>query len=350
MSALEEVHRAFGAVPGMEDGASVVLHYGDDTAEAQAVRERAGVVELSHRGLLRLSGADRTRFLQAMSTNDVGACPPGRGVYGALLNDKGRVVSDVTSFADEDALWLDVEAPAREKLPPIFDRYIIMDDVTVADATASRRLVAVHGPAAGALVSAVLGEDVGGLEALAHRHLDGGRVWRRDRVGEQGFELSLDDDERAASLLRALVGAGARPVGTVAMERLRVESGVPRAFHDMDESTLLLEAGMEHVVSRAKGCYLGQEVIVRAQDRGGIRKQLRGLRFDEADAPVPAKGTLVHLGEKECGRITSAARAVMSQGLLALAIVQRDAWELGATVLVGGRQATVSARPFWSRG
>ena len=144
MSTLAELHKILHAVPGMEDGASVVASYGDDTAEARAVRERAGVSDLSHRGLLRLAGADRARFLQAMATSDVTVATTGRGVYGALLNDKGRVVSDFTCFADPDHLLLDVEAAAREKLPPVFDRYIIMDDVTVEDITQKRTLLAVR--------------------------------------------------------------------------------------------------------------------------------------------------------------------------------------------------------------
>ena len=347
MSTMAELTQALGAVAGVEDGAAVTLSFGDDTAEARAVREGAGLSDLSHRGLLRLAGADHRRFLQAMATSDVNAATPGHGVYGALLNDKGRVVSDFTCFADEDALWLDVEAQAREKLPAVFDRYIIMDDVRVDDMTPLRTLLAVHGPSAARVVGTVLATEIV-LENLAHRRIDAGRLVRHDRAGEPGYELWLDDAARAPRLFGGLRDAGARPVGSQAMERLRIKAGVPRAFHDADETTILLEAGMEHVLSREKGCYLGQEVIVRAQDRGGIRKQLRGLAIaGDANAVLPGRGDAVKLAEKDVGRVTSSAISPMLGRPVALAIVTKDAWELGTQVVVAGRPAKVVALPFW---
>jgi folate-binding protein YgfZ len=340
---LHDVHEELGAVFREEEGSEVVAHYGDARTGAIAIRKGAGVVDLSHRGWLRLCGKDRARFLQAMVTNDVLACGPGSGTYAAFLNDKGRVVADAALFVAEDAIYLDVEPAARAKLPGMLDRYIILDDVQVADETPARVLLGVHGPIAREVVSRALGADVPDLPPFGHCLLGRARVVRRDRVGEPGYELYTPLDEASSSLER-LRGAGALPVGVDAMEMLRVEAGVPRAFVDMDESTLLLEAGVESAISRTKGCYLGQEVVVRALDRGGVKRILRQLRVK--GLKVPCAGASVRHGEREVGRVTSAAPSPTLGVPVALALLSREAWEPGTEVEVAGLPAVVFPLPL----
>jgi folate-binding protein YgfZ len=347
---LEESHAALGgrceaSASPADAGARVVRSYGDATAEARAFFAHAAIVDLSQRGWLRVTGADRVRFIQAMTTNDVASCNPGRGVYGAALNDKGRVVADLTVFVEEDALWLDVEAAARASLPAFFDRYIIMDDVVITEATADRVLLGVHGPAARDVLERALDASVPSDADGAHSPLGNARVWRRDRLGAPGFEVSAPPDA-ARALFDAIREAGAVVAGTDAFERARIHAGVPRAFVDMDESTLLLEAGLERVVSRTKGCYLGQETIVRALDRGGIRRLLRGVALDDSSYAVPARGTNVRLHDRDVGRVSCATRSLSGEHPIALAILGKDAWEVGTAVDVGGSAARVTALPF----
>jgi folate-binding protein YgfZ len=342
-SPLHDLHRRLGGVFRDEDGWEVVAHFGDPRAEALAVRRSAGVADLTHRGWLRLTGADRGRFLQAMTTNDVLACGPGQGTYGAVLNDRGRVVSDLVAFVAEDAIYLDVEAPARLSLPPLFDRFIVMDDVTVVDATEGRALLAVHGPGAREVVSQAVETALSALSPYEHRQIGPFLVTRRDRIGDPGYEIHAPPPE-APHLFDRLRAAGAIPVGSDALEMLRIEAGVPRAFVDMDESTLLLEAGLEQAISRSKGCYLGQEVIVRALDRGGIKRRLCGLSL-EGDLPPP-RGVKVMLGEQEVGRVTSASWAPSLGHPVAIALLQKVAWGPGTSVLVESVPALVQELPF----
>jgi hypothetical protein len=343
-SPLHDLHLELGAVLREEDGWEVVGCYGDARTGALVIREGAGVCDLTHRGWLRVAGADRIRFLQAMFTNDVAGRAPGQGTYGAFLNDRGRVVSDAALLVMEDAVYLDVEAPARETLPPVLDRYIIMDDVSVTDETPGRVLLTVQGPTSSGAVAQAVG-DVSDLAELEHRRIGGVLVIRHDRAGETGYDLCTPPGE-AARLLDALRESGALPAGVEALEICRIEAGLPRAFVDMDETTIFLEAGGERSISRSKGCYLGQEVIVRALDRGGVKRQLRGLRISGAQAP--ARGAKVHLGDREVGHVTSACLA--TAGLpIALALLHRDAWEPGTDVSVDGLPATVAALPFYRR-
>jgi folate-binding protein YgfZ len=342
-SPLRDAHRSLGAIFREESGAEIVGSYGDIAGEALAVRTRAGVADLSQRGFLELTGRDRVRFLQAMVTNDVAACAPGQGTYAAFLNDRGRVVADAGIFVAESAVYLDVEPPARASLPGILERYIIMDDVTVSDASAGRVLLGVHGPGAREVVQEALETPLGDLAPFAHRRIEPAWVRRWDRFGLPGVELHLDPAV-APRIFAALERSGARPVGEDALTALRIKAGIPRAFVDMDESTIALEVGLEPAISRAKGCYLGQEVIVRAQDRGGVKRRLVGLALRGAE--VPRHGAAVRIAEREVGMVTSAAGSISGGSPIALAIVHKEAWAPGTEVMVESTPATVRALPF----
>lgn len=324
-------------------GAALVRHYGDVKAEVHAARAHAAMFDLSHRGALAVRGRDRVRFLQSMSTNDLGRRAAGEGVYLVFLNDKGRVVADALASVFEEEVWLDVEAAARHKLPALFDGFIITDDVEVTDRTDDRALLGVYGPAALSAVQSALGVTLDPRPELAHREVGGVHVSTHERPGVPGLLLRTAAAD-APALHDALAKAGVTPAGADAADTLRIEAGVPRAFVDADESTILLEAGLEHAASREKGCYLGQEVIVRAQDRGGIRKQLRGLIVD-GDAP-PARGAAVTLGDRDVGRVTSAVWSPTLARVVALGIVHKDAWPQGLTLSVEGRAAHVTPLPF----
>jgi folate-binding protein YgfZ len=342
-SVLHDLHAGRGAVFRGQDGWEVVAHFGDSEREALAVRRGAGVSDLTHCGWLRLTGADRGRFLQAMTTNDVLARAPGQGTYAAVLNDRGRVVCDLVALVAEEAIYLDVEAPARRLLPLFFERFIVMDDVSVTDATLERALLSVQGPGAHEAVTRAVESDLGPLSLYDHREVGPFLVVRRDRVGEPGYEVHAPPGE-APILLARLCAAGAVPVGLDALETLRIEAGIPRAFVDMDESTLFLEAGLEQALSRSKGCFLGQEVVVRTLDQGGIKRRLCGLSL-KSDFP-PRRGAEVVLGSEAVGRITSSAWSPSLGRFLALAMLRRAAWEPGTQVLVEGIPANIERLPL----
>ena len=150
-----------------------------------------------------------------------------------------------------------------------------------------------------------------------------------------------------AGALESLTHAGARPLDDETAEVLRVEAGIPRFLVDMNEETIPLEAGLDHAISHTKGCYVGQEIIVRIRDRahGRVARHLVGLLVD-GDA-VPAAGQPVLFDDRQVGRLTSAVRSIALDRPIGLATLHRDAAAAGTIVtLADGLTAAVRALPF----
>jgi folate-binding protein YgfZ len=152
----------------------------------------------------------------------------------------------------------------------------------------------------------------------------------------------------ASTVREALSSAGARSIGDEAYESLRIEAGTPRFGHDVDESVLLPEIPFESLLSHTKGCYPGQEVVVRIRDRGHVNRMLRGLVLE--GNPVPAVGAEVVADDATIGKVTSAAWSFGLSRPIALAFVRRQHAEPGTRVSVRSSgnvtAASVSALPF----
>lgn len=327
-----------------------------------ATRHMAGVFDRSLRGRIALRGADRKTFLHALLTNDIAALGPGGGCYAALLTPQGRLVADMYVFDLGDATLLDVHSDVKDDVMARLDMLIFSEDVQLGDVTAAWGCLSVQGPASAAVLAQVLGAgEAGTLEAgltalvdlASARHTFAGDVAivaRSDEFGTPGFWIYLAAP-LVASLKAALELAGATSVQPDIAEVLRIESGRP-AFHvDLDEETIPLEAGLEsRAISWTKGCYPGQEVIVRIRDRGHgrVARKLVGLRVDGPE--VPARGSRVEAGGQDVGKITSAVWSPALQCAIALGYVHRDVSEPGGRVSIlqgeGTIAATVSELPF----
>jgi folate-binding protein YgfZ len=348
---LERALRARGAVLQEFRGLTLPAHFGDVGREWRAASEGAGVFVADFRTPIAATGEDRVSFLQGMLSNDVKALAAGQGMYAAFLTQQGKVVSDLRVYARDDRLLLDVVAWQRTVLREGLERFIVADDVELGTPEDDAFLVGIEGP----LARAVVGEAVGvsELPPAPFAHL------RTAFEGETLLVIAASEVERgglllygppriAPALFDACVEAGAQPTGMQALDTLRVESGVPWAGVDMDDSTLIMEVGRSAALSFSKGCYLGQEVVERIAARGHVNRQLAGLRVD-GDA-VPAAGARLLAEGGEVGYVTS---AVQSQALarpIALAIVQSKHAAPGQRLAVrmdgGERAATVSALPF----
>lgn len=302
-------------------------------------------------GRLIVRGADRRAYLQGLLTNDIAALVPGTGCYAAMLTAQGRMITDMRVLELGDAILLDVPrhlaAPIREHL----DRFVFAEDVQVEDATDSRAEVGVYGPRAfDVLQSAPIEGVAPGTLFASTRVRVGGRqtiLVNSDDIGVPGFDLIVTDEE-AGPVRSALAAAGAVAASGEDVEAVRVESGRPLFGVDMDAETIPLEAGLdERAISRTKGCYVGQEVIVRVLDRGHgrVARRLVGLGLP-AEAAVPAGGTAILSDAKEIGRITSAVWSPSLAHPIALGYVHRDFVEPGTPLSAGGSAATVFALPF----
>lgn len=358
---LRAAQEAAGAEFGQVAGRAVARHYGDGAAEYRAVREAAGIAVRTDRAHVRLWGKDPVRMMHGLVTNDLLKAPPDRAVYAAMLTPKGRMIADLRVFrrttADGTEVLLDLAGEAlngtREHLkkfvPPMFARW--------ADASGEVAALGVYGPSARDVLARALAADVPALEEdETVEAAFGGEPLLIAGTREAGLETGYDlfaPASMAAGLWRALTGAGGRPVGFGALETLRVEAGRPRYGADLGEDTIPTEAYeasglMPRAISFNKGCYTGQEVIIRIAHRGHVNRHLRGLLL--GDVPAPAAGTpLLHPETgKKSGVVTSVAFSPLLGQTVALGYVRREI-EPGASVVVGaegGSTATVAALPF----
>jgi len=356
-SPLTGLHRSNGAEFAEQDGWLLPLHFGDSCREYQAVRTAAGLLDLCHRCLLRLSGPDRVSFLQGMVSNDVKGLAPGEGTYAAFLDIQGKILADARVFCAEEFFLVDLWESRREKILAHLNRYLIADDVEIADWTDQRGILSLQGPKASRLIAELLQGDQIPPRALGHRasQIAGAEVSliRSTHTGEEGCDLLIETKDLLPVALR-IAELGKKLslgwIGTKALEVLRIESGIPRYGIDMDENNLLLETGLEQAVSFDKGCYLGQEVIERIHSRGHINRRLGGMVL-EGDVPAE-RGDAVRAGEKEIGKVTSSAFSPVRKAVLALGYVHRDYLKAGTpvTVEVQGKNvpAVISSLPFYT--
>ena len=358
-SPLHDTHRQLEACLTTVDGWKLPLHYGDSKAEYRALRHGFGLVDLSHRGLVRVQGRDSQRFLHAMLSNNTADLQPGQGCYATFLNPKGHMVTDVVVYAEEESYLLEVEPHIVSIFLEAIDFFVISEDVTFEDESGKRAAVGLQGRrAADALVSVTGQASLSSLAPYESRccRIADCDVWVTNRryTGEPGY-LLLAESAAAGTVWAAIRDAGqdeefqGRAVGLQALETLRIESGKPRFGVDMTEATIPVEANLLEAISYTKGCYIGQEVIARIDARGHVNRQLAGLLLGEAE--LPEAGSKLFSPDREVGWVTSAAWSPAMAQAIALAYVRRGFLEPGTALQVrtdgGNIPATVAALPFF---
>lgn len=354
-SPLLEIHNQEGARMAETPWGPVPRHYGETPAEYRAATGEAALVDRSHRVLLRLEGRGPGRMLTGIVS---GRMPPppqegadglvrGRSFYSTVLTPKGRVVTDLRLFrlepGDEGAHLLDLPPAGFEPLMEHFGRYLPPRFARVVKPTPPLGLVTVVGSAAGHLLASAfpaLEGRAGDLEALEEGEevvlpgADGIRVVRCGDVHPLALDV-LGPVEALAALWRDLRGRGVPPAGQAVWETLRMEHGRPSFGVELLPETLLPEAGVvSRAVDQTKGCYTGQEVIVRIRDRGRVNRHLRGFFLGEAPAPPPGTPLFMEGREKDAGEIRSAVESPRFGQGIALGYLRREA-EPPCTVRLG---------------
>lgn len=350
---LHDLHAAAGAAFAAPCGLELPLDYGDAAAEYAVVRQAAGLLDRSDAGVLEVTGRDRAAFLHAMLSNDVSSLTPGQGCAAAFLDVHGKVQVLLLVWALPDRLLVLTPHGMAGPTVEMLDKYLFAEKAIFRDATGERSLLMLAGPEAPGLAHRLTGTPVPeGAWAHTEATLDGVAV-RLVRGGGEIAEAEVwlvAPAGAGSSVWRVLMAAGARPIGLRARDALRIEAGTPLFGHDVDASVLLPEIPTEAWVSGTKGCYIGQEVVVRIRDRGHVNRHLRGLVLD--GEAVPAPGDPVLAGESEIGRITSAAWSFGLKRPVALGFVRRQHAEPGTalTVRSGARllPATVASLPITS--
>jgi len=306
------------------------------TLQYRTIEESAVSTDISSRGRLRFEGPDAASFLHALVTNDVEGLVSGRGCYAAWLTPQGRMITDLRLFRDDTGVTAEVPEGLAAALQTRFDQLIFSENVQVTDITDSTQSALVVGGRAAAAVAEATGADPAAVEALSiFGHLTVGdfRVIRTDETLLPTFEVWTEKTPDVFLGPGFSQGFGdPKKTPDVFFEALRIEAGRPKFGVDMTTDTIPLEAGLlDRAISQSKGCYVGQEVIVRILHRGGgkVVKHLMTLTFEAAVTDVPAAGTTLAHDGKEVGAVTSAARSLVSGHVIALGYVHRDAATVG---------------------
>jgi folate-binding protein YgfZ len=308
------------------------------SAEYVAATEAVGVRILGERRVVRVVGDDRVSFFHGMCSADVKGAAPGTILPALFLTEHAHLITDFFIWVTKDALLLDIDEAAWTRSREHLERLIVADDVEFEESEVSRviDLEGRRAPDAAAIVAA-------GANSLGEWRFvksDGVVIGNLPRLGGPAYTI-LAPENRAEAIVNQIARdvPGTGRIGDATAELLRIENGIARAGVDTTDKTIALEARMNRAISFNKGCYLGQETIERATARGGLKKKLFGLKFN--DGSVPERGAALNLDGKEVGRVSSIALSPRF-GAIGLAILHHSAWQLGTTLTVEGSPSSAA--------
>ncbi len=322
--------------------------------EYQHACKHVAAFDVSRNGKIEVTGRDAATFLHNLCTNDIINLKPGAGCEAYFTNAQARVVAPVIVYRvpEHNDFWLDAPANVSAKVMTHLDRYLISEDVQLADRSVEFAQIHVAGPESGQCLMKAIGRDLPELAELQHTRTltDSGLtliIRRHSPLGLLGFDVLCAQDH-AADMWKRLAHVGASPASESTYEILRIEAGTPEFGKDIDDNRLVFDIGRNPAaISFTKGCYLGQEPIVMARDRGHANRKLLGLIASSGDA-IPS-GAKVFRDDADVGQVTS---SVVSPrlGAIALAYLRRGHQDPGTAVEIdlgaSRRTAEVSSLPF----
>jgi aminomethyltransferase len=356
---LYEEHRALGARLVPFAGYEMPVQYPSGiNAEHRAVREAAGLFDVSHMGEFEVKGEHALDFLQYLTTNDVATLSVGQAQYSALLNENGTLIDDLLVYRTEDGYLLVVNASNKDRDLAHARQVATQFGIEVVDRSDETALIALQGPASERILSKLTDAD---LAAIPYYRFARGSVAgaptmisRTGYTGEAGFELYLPA-EQAVTIWRALLEAGSGegliPAGLGARDSLRLEMGYPLYGNDIDESRTPLEAGLSWITKFKKGDFIGRDALVK-QKEAGVARKLVGFRLNARGFPRHGYG--IRAGGEMVGEVTSGILAPSLGYGIGLAYVPAALAEPGTQFEVVIREQGVPAEvvkaPFYSAG
>jgi folate-binding protein YgfZ len=305
-----------GAVPAQGIDAGVAAHYGDPYAEQRALARAAGLVDRSHREIVRIAGQDRLSWLHSLTTQDLQHLEPGTTAQALVLSPQGHIEHHLTLADDGTAVWAHVEPGTAGSLLAFLQSMRFLLRVDLADVTSDFAVLTLMGPdrpAAAPDGTAVAMPDAFGMDMVVPR-------------------------DRLAEIAAAVEGGGAVVAGLAAYEALRIAAHRPRFGLDTDHKTLPHEIGwIETAVHLNKGCYRGQETVARVHNIGHPPRRLILLHLDGSEDRLPVHGDPVTRDETTVGFVGSAARH-FELGPVGLGLIKRTV-PVDAALRAGGLPA-----------
>lgn len=353
---LNPLHRQAGATLGPWREWIVPLRFSDSEAEYRTVRQQAGLIDHSTMGLIEVRGSDRVAFLHNLLTNDIKALAPETGCQAALVSPTAKLLADLLVLADDECHWLFVDRRQVDTVLKTLGHYLVTEDVTFQDHSATRVVISVQGPTSLPVIQTANDESFTLVAPCQHVQMTVESVSvhliAHSLTGEPGVLLVVLAEQAAwlwAWLLERGRPQGVVPVGWEALNVLRIEAGIPWYGIDMDETNLLPETGLEErAVSDTKGCYVGQEVIARLHTYGSVSRKLTGLVCE--GLLVPKAADPIRKDDHVVGEIRSACFSPALQKPIAMGYVARPCYEAGTVMEIRHNNhpiaATVVKRPF----
>jgi folate-binding protein YgfZ len=322
----------------------------ESAGQLAALLHGAGLSPLDNVGWIRVTGEDRVRWLNGMVTNSVQDLKTGKGCYNFLLSVQGRIQGDAYIFAEPGALLLETASEQVPGLMALLDRFIIMDDVELADSSATQSGLSLSGPQAESLLEHI-GIPVASLSDLERQIV----AWHSADVTVihaysplvPRFELWATP-ATTSLLSQALLEGGTILCGPESQEWLRVLEGRPRYGRDIRDKELPQETGQTRALHFSKGCYLGQEIVERIRSRGNVHRAFTAFRLE---GTLPEAGSSLEADGKQIGELTSVAAIPVPTAngetvQLGLGYLRREALERNLPLKYAGGTALPIASPF----
>ncbi|MGH9736670.1 MAG: aminomethyltransferase family protein [Candidatus Acidiferrales bacterium] len=342
-------HEAEGAKIGTFSGCRLAESFGPDWKdEWRLAREAVALFDTNWHAVSILTGPDRVRYLNAIVSNDVQSLAENQGTLALLLDTRAHIMAELEIYVQADQLLVLSHASARESTTATLDKYIIMDDVELEDATGRLGTLAVEGIRAEAVMAEATGLALAGFaEFQGERTRIAGiecYVVRRSHFGATGAEISapVEHLEPIWNRLHGIVhDFHGGLLGMAALNSLRLEAGVPWFPLDFDNTVIPQEAALEAThLSFTKGCYTGQGIVERVRSRGHVNRRRVRLSFATAPDP-PARGAMLHVGDLGVGEVTSATFSPAAGTSIGMGYVRAEYTSPGTIVDVEDRNATV---------
>ncbi len=364
--------------------------FSDFDSEYRAARETVALFDTNWHASILLSGPDRVRYLNAIVTNDIKSLSEGAGILALLLNPQGHILAELEVYALREKLLVRTHASVREKIIQVLDKFIIMDDVELEDATEKFGSIAIEGPQAATIIAQATGLALEGFSELAfaevlvdavpchlirRSHFGAiGNTMRESAASASGGALGNKPDGKSGSATSAKT-AGAEiiaprekleviwqnirtaahaqhgaPIGMQALNALRLEAGIPWFPIDFNDTLIPHEAALEAThISFSKGCYTGQEIVERVRSRGHVNRRRTQLKFSTQTAPPPgtklrAASPEAESNPAEIGYVTSSAFSPSAGTTIGMGYLRREHNSPGSIVEFENGTATVMER------